>query len=194
MQYICRTRAQTKDFSHNSGQKDEEGCNSFKYYFPHLPGHRGTLTTLVVITTGVSPHSGLWVIRPGPPSRTLCLVSSCSTRAPKHRHRNSKIQRYPEYRMSGRLSLLTLLNRGRPSLSPPSVSSYTSPLLLLQTPTGPRITHQTRSPGSVTLGSFMPGGFYTKTNKLAVHLVSPNELSQSHQHSRVMWALLLVIQ
>ena len=56
-----------------------------------------------------------------------------------------------EYRMSGpRLSLLTLITRGRPSLSPPSVSSHALPLLLSQAPTGPRITHQTRSPGSVT--------------------------------------------
>ena len=70
-----------------------------------------------------------------------------------------------------------------------------SPTILLQALTGPRITHHTRSPGSVTLGSFMPGGFYAKTNKLAILLDSPNELSQSHQHSRViMWALLLVIQ
>ena len=78
----------------------------------------------------------------------------------------------PEYQLSGpRLSLLTLITRGRPSLSPPSVSSHALALLLSQAPTGPR----------------------QNANKLAdLHLVSPHELS--HQHSRVMWALLLVMQ
>ena len=43
--------------------------------FPQLLGHTGTLTTFVIIT-GVSPHSGLRVIRPGPPSQTvLCHMS-----------------------------------------------------------------------------------------------------------------------
>ena len=44
--------------------------------FPQLLGHTGTLTPLVIITA-VSPHSGLWVIKPGSPSQTvLCLLIS----------------------------------------------------------------------------------------------------------------------
>ena len=50
--------------------------------FPQLLGHTGTLTTFVT-TMGVSPHSGLRVIRPGPPSQYLCRVSPQITHAPK---------------------------------------------------------------------------------------------------------------
>ena len=58
-----------------------------------------------------------------------------------------------EYQLSGpRLSLLALITRGRTSLPPPSVSSHALSLLISQAPTGSRITFQTRSPGSVTLG------------------------------------------
>ena len=146
MQYICRTRAQTTDFSHNAGQKDESGCNSFKYNF-RIPetsrGHGDTNNSRhhhKCVT--VSPHSDL----------VLRLKPSCvSSYRPCYETPAPDLSNpaVSEYRMSGpRLSLLTLITRGRPSLSPPSVSSHALPLLLSQAPTGPRITHQTRSPGS----------------------------------------------
>ena len=150
MQYICRTRAQTTDFSHNAGQKDESGCNSFKYDF-RIPetsrGHWDTNNSRhhhKCVTVSPTTDSDL-VLRLKP----SCVSSYrlCSeTPAPDLSNPAGS-----EYRMSGpRLSLLTLVTRDRPSLSPPLVSSHASPLLLSQAPTGPRITHQTRSPGSVT--------------------------------------------
>ena len=87
MQYICRTRAQTTDFSHNAGLKDESGCNSFKYDFRILATsrehgdadtsrhHHGCVAPLR------TPGHQTWF------SVSNCLVSPHIARAPKHRHR-----------------------------------------------------------------------------------------------------------
>ena len=154
MQYICRTRAQTTDFSHNAGQKDESGCNSFKYDFRIPATSRAHGDTWGHWQLSSSSRT----CRPTPDSGSSDLVlhlklSCVSSYRPCSETPTPDLSNPAgsEYRMSGpRLSILTLINRGRPSLSPPSVSSHALPLLLSQAPTGPRITHQTRSPGSVT--------------------------------------------
>ena len=130
--------------------KADATLSSMTSVFQKLLGDTGTLTTLVIITNVSQCH-------PTPDSDlVLCLKPSCVSsyrpcpcyETPAPDLSNPAVS---EYRMSGpRLSLLTLITRGRPSLSPPSVSSHALPLLLSQAPTGPRITHQTRSPGSVT--------------------------------------------
>jgi len=142
-------KQQTSRKTQNIKMKTDATLSNMTPAFPQLLGHTGTLTTFVIIT-GVSPHSGLRVIRPGPPSQTiLCLLTS-----PVLRNTGTRSLKSSGLWISNvwaRLSLLTLITRGRPSLSPPSVSSHVLTLLLSQAPAGPRITHQTRSPGSVTL-------------------------------------------
>jgi len=107
--------------------------------FPQLLGHTGTLTTFVIITD-VSPTPDS-----GSSDLVLHLKLSCVSSYRPYSETLAPDLSNPagsEYRMSGpRLSILTLINRGRPSLSPPSVSSHALPLLLSQAPTGPRITH-----------------------------------------------------
>ena len=155
MQYICRTRAQTTDFSHDAGQKDESGCNSFKYDFriPATSRAHGD-------TDNFRHHHGRVAPLRTPGHQTWSSVSNCLvSHIARITYRTYSETLAPdpsnpagsEYRMSRpRLSLLTLITRGRSSLSPPSVSSHALPLLLSQAPTGPHITHQTRSLGSVT--------------------------------------------
>ena len=125
--------------------------------FPQLLRHTGTLTTLVIITNVSQCH-------PTPDSDlVLCLKPSCVSsyrpcpcyETPAPDLSNPAVS---EYRMSGpRLSLLTLINRGRPSLSPlPSLclqSRLASPTL---TSTN-RASHHT--PDQVT----GLRGFYAKT-------------------------------
>ena len=182
MQYICRTRAQTTDFSHNAGQKDESGCNSFKYDF-RIPetsrGHGDTNNSRhhhKCVT--VSPHSGL---RPGPLSQTvLCLL----------------ISPVPVLWNTGTGSLkscgLWISNVRAPSLTSHSDQPrQTQPLpfpLPLSTVT-PRLSyshkHQPGLPSHTRPGHRAPRILRKNANKLAdLHPVSLHELS--HQHSRVM--------
>ena len=166
MQYICRTRAQTTDFSHNAGQKDESGCNSFKYDF-RIPAtsrahgdtdnfrhHHGRVTPLR------TPGHQTWS------SISNCLVSPHIARAPKHWHRISKIQRALNIECPGPVSQFSLWS---PAADPvfPSLclkSRLASPTLT----STDRASHHTPDQvtglrHTVTLGCFTPGGFYAKT-------------------------------
>ena len=115
MQYICRTHAQTTDFSQNTEQTDESGCNSFKYNF-RIPA-----TSQAHRHTDNSSHHHRCVDplqTPGHLKSCLCLLI-----LPMLRHSG-------QYRKSGpRLSLLTLLIPVRPGLPSPSVSSHAYPAL-----------------------------------------------------------------
>ena len=157
-------KQQTSRKTQNIKMKMDATLSNMTPAFPQLLGHTGTLTTFVIIT-GVSPHSGLRIIRPGPPSQTvLCLLIS------------------PVLRNTGTGSLkssrLCILNVRAPSLT--SHSDHTrqtqslSSLCLKSRLASPTLTstdrashhtpdHQTRSRGSVTLGCFTPGGFYATT-------------------------------
>ena len=163
--YICRTHTQTTDFSQDTEHKNENGCNSFKYdsripatsrahgdtdNFRH---HHGSVAPLR--TSGHQTWSSI----------SNRLVSPHIACAPKHRHRISQILRSLNIECPGPVSLI---NRGRPSLSPlPSLclqSRLASPTL---TSTN-RASHHTPDQVSgirhtVTLGCFTPGGFYATT-------------------------------
>ena len=137
--------------------KADATLSSMTSVFQKLLGDTGTLTTLVIITNVSQCH-------PTPDSDlVLCLKPSCVSsyrpcpcyETPAPDLSNPAVS---EYRMSGpRLSLLTLINRGRPSLSPfPSLclqSRLASPTL---TSTN-RASHHT--PDQVT----GLRGFYVKT-------------------------------
>ena len=191
MQYICRTRAQTTDFSHNAGQKDESGCNSFKYDF-RIPAtsrahgdtdnfrhHHGCVAPLQ------TPGHQTWS------SVSNCLVSPHIARAPKHWHLTSQIQRALNIECPGPISHFSLWSPAADPVSPLPLSQVT-PCLSYSHKHRPGLTSHTRP------GHRAPSHRHTRllharrilrknANKLAdLHLVSPHELSHHHQHSRVM--------
>ena len=167
---LCSTFAahahkqQTSHTTQDKKMKVDATLSNMTSAFPQLLGHTGTLTTFVIITD-VSPHSGLRVIRPGPPSQTvLCLLISpvlrntgtgslkssglwiSNVRAPSltsHSDHPRQTQSLPSLCLKSRLASPTLTSTDRASHHTPDQV------------TGLRHT--------VTLGCFTPGGFYAKT-------------------------------
>ena len=194
---LCSTFAahahkqQTSHTTQDKKMKVDATLSNMTSAFPQLLGHTGTLTTFVIIT-GVSPHSGLRVIRPGPPSQTvLCHISHGShiARTPKHWHRIPQIQRALNIECPDPVSQFSLWSTAADPVSPLPLSQVT-PCLSYSHKHRPGLTSHTRP------GHRAPSHRHTRllharrilrknANKLAdLHLVSPHELS--HQHSRVM--------
>ena len=200
---LCSTFAaharnqQTSHTTQDKKMKVDATLSNMTYAFPQLLGHMGTLTTSVIIM-GVLPHSGLLVIRPGPPSQTvLCLLISpmlrntvtgylkssglwiTNVQAPSltsHSDHPRQTQSLPSLCFKSRLASPNLTSTDRAS----HYALHTRPGHRAPSHRHTRLLHTLRI-------------LRKNANKLADFLlVSPQELS--HQHSRVMWALLLVMQ